>query len=675
MVKADWVGRARRWTRAAQVLAVLAGLASCSDQAGLGPVAARPRSLRPRSDASPPFAGAPAVPLSRIEGTLTSVTGETAVAKANFVDGSASLAFDILLSGVSDVFTLDLVGFDINDVEVYRAHQTYKLKPGLNDNLDQPVLKYSGPDANLVALHFDPASMTLDAGGTARIAVTGTGANNAAVSSVHVGWTSRNPAVATVDAAGNVVAAQVKGQTYIVARTPADFADSLLVTTRGAVAAILPTPTSLTLFRGATGTVSAEVRDPSGSVITDRPPTFTTSDDKVATVSATGVVTGVAVGTATITASAGGKSAPVSVAVASPVAGVQLTPPSVTLAAIGNNQPLTATVLAQPGASVAGLTPTFTTSDAGVVSVGPDGRIAATGYGIATITATIESFTATTSVSVVGPLALSPAAPTIFSNATQPFSVTAGGKGPFTWTVNGVTGGNATVGQISASGSYKAPAQVPSPASFDICAIQVLPSTQGCTRVTLTSPVAGVQLAPPTLTLVNIGDNQVLTATVVPKTGASVAGVTPTFTTSDATVASVSADGRVTAAGYGTATITASIESFTATTAVSVVGPLVLSPPASTVFTNATQQFSVTAGGKGPFTWTVNGVAGGNATIGQISATGFVHAARAGSGTDRDRHLRESGRTAHAGVHQADRGVAGRRNSARASGDRVRQHR
>ena len=250
-MKANWVGRARRWTRAAQVLAVLAGLASCSDQAGLGPVAPG----HARLDLAPTFAtvpGAPAVPLSRIEGTLTSVTGETAVAKANFVDGSASLAFDILLTGVSDVFTLDLVGFDINDVEVYRAHQTYRLKPGLNDNLDQPVLKYSGPDANLVALRFDPASMTLDPGGTARIAVTGTGANNATVSSVHVGWTSRNPAVATVDAAGNVVAAQVKGQTYIVARTPADFADSLLVTTRGAVAAILPTPTSLTLFRGAT---------------------------------------------------------------------------------------------------------------------------------------------------------------------------------------------------------------------------------------------------------------------------------------------------------------------------------------------------------------------------------------------------------------------------------------
>ena len=156
-----------------------------------------------------------------------------------------------------------------------------------------------------------------------------------------------------------------------------------------------------------------------------------------------------------------------------------------------------------------------------------------------------------------------------------------------------------------------------------MCAIQASAVDQGCTTVTLTSPVAGIQLAPSTLTLVNIGDSQLLTATVVPKTGASVAGLTPTFTTSDATVATVAADGRVTATGYGTATITARSSRSRRRRAVSVVGPLVLAPAAPTVFTNASQQFSVTAGGKGPFTWTVNGVAGGNATIGQISATGL----------------------------------------------------
>jgi hypothetical protein len=620
VAKVDVFGRVRRWTRAMQVLVVLAGVASCSDRAGMGPIALG----HARLDLAPRFAtvaGAPAVPLSRIEGTITSSTGAKTVEKANFVDGSASLTFDILLSGTeSSTYTLDLVGFDVNDVEAYRAHQTYTLKAGPNDNLQQPVLQYSGPDAQLVALHFDPGSMTLDPGATTKITVTGTGANNAPISTVRVGWTSRNTSVATVDEAGNVIAGQVKGQTYIVARTPANFADSLLVTTRGAIAAIIPTPTSISLFRGATATMSAEVHDPSGTVITDRAPAFTSSDEKVATVTAAGVVTGVAVGSTSINAAVGGKSASVPVTVTSPVAGVQIASPTVTLTNIGDSQLLTATVLAKEGASVAGVTPAFTTSDATVATVGTEGRVTAAGYGSATITATIESFTATTLVVVKGPLAVTPATPTIFTNATQQFSVTAGGKGPFAWSVDGVSGGNATVGLISATGSYKAPAQIPTLASFKVCAIQVSPSTDGCTTVTLASPVAGIQLAPPTVTLANIGNVQQLTATIVPKTGASVAGLTPTFTTSDGSVATVSADGRVTAAGYGTATITATIETFAATTTV-VVGPIVVAPATPTVFTNATQQFSVTSGG-GPFTWKVNGVAGGNTTVGQISATG-----------------------------------------------------
>ncbi len=288
---------------------------------------------------------------------------------------------------------------------------------------------------------------------------------------------------------------------------------------------------------------------------------------------------------------------------------------------------MTATIVLKPGASIAGLTPTFSTSDRNVATVTSDGRVTAAGSGTATITARIESFTATTSVSVTGLLVVSPATPTIFTNATQPFSVTAGGNGPFTWTVNGVPNGNATFGQINASGSYTAPAHVPTPASFKICAIQASPSTNGCATVTVVSSVAGIQLAPPTATLMNIGDSQVLTVTIVPENGRVNRGAGPRRSRRRAAgVATVSADGRVTATGYGTATITASIETFTATTSVVVGAPLAISPPSSDRPLNATQQFAVLSGGNGPFTWTVNGITGGNTTYGTITAGGFYTA-------------------------------------------------
>lgn len=76
---------------------------------------------------------------------------------------------------------------------------------------------------------------------------------------------------------------------------------------------------------------------------------------------------------------------------------------------------------------------------------------------------------------------------------TQQFSVTSGGPGPYTWSVNGIDGGNATFGTISATGFYTAPATVPTPATFQVCARRVAaPAESGCATVTINPiPTAG----------------------------------------------------------------------------------------------------------------------------------------------------------------------------------------
>ncbi|HEY4303323.1 MAG TPA: Ig-like domain-containing protein [Gemmatimonadaceae bacterium] len=488
------ISRARRWTRTVQILSAAMLAASCSDRLTVDEIApghAR-LSLAPRFAVIP---GAPTVQLSRIDGSLTSPAGDSTFQKSNFVAGSASLIFDVQLTGASEEFVLDLVGYDANGNEAYRAHQVYSIKPGINDDLAQPVLEYSAPDAKVVSLAFSPGDTTLSAGGAMRIGVRGFTATESQISSVRVGWTSRNPAVATVDDSGSVVALQVKGQTYIVARTPANIADSILVTTRGAVATVVPTPTSISIFRGATANLSAEVRDPSGAVISDRPPTFATANASIATVSAAGVVTGVAVGSTTITATSDGKSATVPVTVATPVAGLQLAPPTLILTAPGATSLLSYTIAAVQGASTAGLVPAFKTSDATIATVGTDGRVTAVDYGTATITASIDGFSATTAVSVVSGLTLAPATAEKLPNGTQQYTVTAGGKGPFTWTVNGISGGNATFGTITAAGFYTAPATVPTPSSFNICATQASPSSAGCAQMTINPvPSAGADV-------------------------------------------------------------------------------------------------------------------------------------------------------------------------------------
>jgi uncharacterized protein YjdB len=492
---ADWLERVRRWTRNAGIVAGCVAAAACSDSSsinGIAPGHAR-LSLAPQFATTP--AGGPVVTLSRIDAYLISPTNDSTFSTSPFVEGQATLSFDIPLPGSEAEVTLDLTGFDANGVEAYHARQKYRIKAGNNDGLSPPVLEYSAPDSKVQSIHVEPGSVTLDAGASTTLTISGTDATEAPVSPVRVGWTSRDPAIASVDDGGVVTAMQLSGQTYIVARTPTNVADSVLVTTRGAVIEVVASPSSLSLFRGASAAVSVVARDPAGNTLAERPATFSSSDDKIASVSTTGVVSGVAVGSATITATVEGKSTTVPVTVASPVAGLELTPSSLTMSRIEESQQLTARVVPQTGASTEGLVPTFKSSNESVVTVDAGGRVTATGFGTATITASIETFTATTSVSVVSALMLSPPSIEKLPKGTQQFTVISGGSGPFTWTVNGVVGGNATYGTISTTGFYYAPSAVPSPASFQVCAIQAEPASQGCAKVTINPiPTSGADV-------------------------------------------------------------------------------------------------------------------------------------------------------------------------------------
>jgi hypothetical protein len=82
-------------------------------------------------------------------------------------------------------------------------------------------------------------------------------------------------------------------------------------------------------------------------------------------------------------------------------------------------------------------------------------------------------------------------------NGTQQFSVVGGHEGDtYTWTVNGVIGGNSTFGTITSGGFYTAPAAPPNPPTFAVCAQSVqTPANKGCINVTITAtPTAGGEL-------------------------------------------------------------------------------------------------------------------------------------------------------------------------------------
>ena len=150
---------------------------------------------------------------------------------------------------------------------------------------------------------------------------------------------------------------------------------------------------------------------------------------------------------------------------------------------------------------------------------------------------------------------LMPTSVTLPTGGSQQFAATVTGASDtsVTWEVNGVIGGNPTVGTISTLGSYQAPASIPTPATVTVTAV---------------ANASGVASAPSQVTIV---------------------------------------------LGSGAATVSLSTD-----------------PTVAEVYTSATQTFiaSVTDSTNSTIDWQVNGVLGGNSTVGTIS-TGGVYTAPA----------------------------------------------
>ena len=179
--------------------------------------------------------------------------------------------------------------------------------------------------ATLTGVSVTPANITLAAGGTQQLTVTGTYSDGSTKSlTTNAAFTSETPATATVSSPGGLVTAVAAGTARITATVSGKSA-STSVTVSGASSATLssialgPSPASVaqgsTLQLTVTGTYSDNSTRPLTTGVT-----FSSNAEGIATVNTSGVVTGVSVGSATITASTGGKSTTLEVTVtAAPV--------------------------------------------------------------------------------------------------------------------------------------------------------------------------------------------------------------------------------------------------------------------------------------------------------------------------------------------------------------------
>jgi uncharacterized protein YjdB len=231
-------------------------------------------------------------------------------------------------------------------------------------------------------------------------------------------------------------------------------------------------------------------------------------------------------------------------------------------------------------------------------------------------------------------IVLTPVSVTLLAGSTQQFSAVGvrntGDTVPVSVTYS-ATGGAITNGGLFTAGS--------SAGTYRVIATRPRGPLADTSAVTITSvPVASVTVTPASAG-VTVGGTRQLAATARDAAGNVLNGRSITWTSTDPTVATVSATGLVRGVAVGNATITAASEGQSGTAAITVsfvpVATVTVAPSSTSLFVGGTAQLSATlkdsAGGVltgRSVTWTSSA-----AGVAAVSASGMVTGASAGSAT------------------------------------------
>ena len=211
-----------------------------------------------------------------------------------------------------------------------------------------------------------------------------------------------------------------------------------------------------------------------------------------------------------------------------------------------------------------------------------------------------------TSTSTGGAVSISPSSASVATNTTAQFSATVNNSSSGVyWSVNGVIGGNLTVGTVSTNGLYTAPATVPSPATVTVTATSLSDTTQSASAtITVTAGTAISLTISPSTASVYTGRTLPFSTTFNTTANTGVTWEVNSTIGGDSTHGTISSSGVYTAPATvpnpATVTITAISQADptkTATAQVTIVlgTTIVISPNIVNVPAGGTQAFSATA--------------------------------------------------------------------------------
>ena len=492
--------------------------------------------------------------------------------------------------------------------------------------IDVRVMQSAG---SIVIAPMEATLMSL--GATVQLTATVLDQNGQSVEDAVVTWQSGDEAVATVSAQGLVTA--VMNGTARVMATSGAATSGIDVTVMQSAGSIVIAPLEATLMSlGATVQLEATVLDGNGQPVAGAVVTWQSNDDAIATVSAQGLVTAVTNGVTRVTATSGAATSGIDVTVLQSAGSIVIAPMEATLMSLGATVQLEATVLDGNGQPVAGAVVTWQSSDELVATVSVQGLVTAVNNGVTRVTATSGSATSGIDVTVMqsaGSIVIAPMEATLMSLGAKvqlDATVLDGNGQPVAGAVVTWQSSDEAVAAVSAQGLVTAVMNgvtriwATSGSAMSSIAVKVMQSA------------GSIVIAPEMATLMSLGATVQLTATVLDDNGQPVEEAVMTWQSSDEAVATVSAQGLVTAVKNGVARITATSGGATAGIDVTVMqsaGSIVIAPMEATLMSlGATVQLEATVldGNGQPVEGAVVTWQSSDEAVAAVSAQGLVTA-------------------------------------------------
>ena len=491
------------------------------------------------------------------------------------------------------------------------------------------------PAPTVSRVEVSPNTVSLEVGKTQQFTATAKASDGAVVSGVNFTWSSSNTAVATISAGGRATAVSV-GTATIRATGNGILSEPATVTvTQAPVSRVTIAPSAAQdIMVGEMVTFTATARTAGGTARDDVSISWASSDTSVVTITSAGVATAVGAGSAMVRATAAGiTSSPVTINVSEPpppepVVATVTVSPAEAMIEVGATQQFTAVATTADGMVIDNVEFTWMTDDTEVAMVDDTGLVTAVAAGTAMITATgndVTSMPATVTVEELAPevssVEIVDAMPLmlVVGETHQLMAVartsdgTMVGGAAFVWSSE-----DSEVATVDSTGLVTAVGA----GMTDVTAM-IDGATSEPVTVTVAEPppvVDRVTVEPMTASIEE-GEIRRFSATAYTSDNEEISGKTFTWTSSDETVATISATGLARGVDAGSTTITATADGVSGTASLTVTEPppppepmvatVTVSPPSASIEEDETRQFSATAresdgtviSGK-TFTWT-----------------------------------------------------------------------